>query len=138
MHRTQSKKKEKRKRKTKRYFSFSLSLSLSFFSLSLSDVWEEIWIETEKPEIAEQYQRYAADILSARSSAQEPQRQRLHQRGQQHAEQQPNNKINDERCVHDAAARATASLSNSNVLTQLGIAPATVELGKEALPTLSR
>jgi hypothetical protein len=136
MHRTQSKKKEKRKRKTKRYFSFSLSLS--FFSLSLSDVWEEIWIETEKPEIAEQYQRYAADILSARSSAQEPQRQRLHQRGQQHAEQQPNNKINDERCVHDAAARATASLSNSNVLTQLGIAPATVELGKEALPTLSR
>jgi hypothetical protein len=64
------------------------------------DVWEEMWVQPEKPEIIQQYQSMMADVPSAysTSSAQEPQRERLHQQ----AEKQAKNDVNSERSdVHD-------------------------------------
>jgi len=53
MHRTQLKKKEIKYLKIKEIFFFFF---LSSLPLSLSAVWVEMWVETEKHEIAKQYQ----------------------------------------------------------------------------------
>jgi hypothetical protein len=59
MHRIQFKKKKKR---FKDFCLLSFSLSLS---LSLLDVWEDMWVQTDKSEIAQSYQCMMADKLSA-------------------------------------------------------------------------
>jgi hypothetical protein len=58
VHRTQLIEKKKRKRKKQKDFSFFLSSSL----------WEEMWVEIQKPEIAEQY-HYSMALRLSTSSA---------------------------------------------------------------------